>query len=147
MHAQDTSRLYLGNENPNLIINNQGVELKFNFDLGAKGFSNATMVDFNQKNPISDERKKNILKQLYPTSHVGYDLSTSLAYKLKIKSNLFLWFELGSKSHAHAFLKKNLLELALNGNSYYAGKDIDLEGNKYTGISWQYFTTGQCSLT
>ncbi len=79
---------------------------------------------------------------MFQENSIGYDLSISAQWIAKQKNKNCLWFEIGQRSHLHANLTKPLLELALNGNSYYAGENKDLSNISYMNVSWQFASVG-----
>lgn len=109
---------------------------------GSKGLTNNTLIKFIRKDYFDPAAKKEILLRTYPVNSAGWEYNSSIRYQVNLRHK-YQWSFMAGISSVNAFgFNRETAQLVLNGNSFYAGQMMPLDGLKYYNMTWQYVGTG-----
>lgn len=121
-----------------------GIQSAYNY--GSNSITNQFLSSFYQGQYIDSSLKKSVFNKLASRNRVGGEYNFSVYGKISLGGielwrNKY-WFKMGARGMANLTYSDNLFKLIFDGNSQFAGQNIDLGKSALNVIQYQYITGG-----
>lgn len=111
------------------------------FISGSNGLTNRAILKYLNKDYFSATDKKEIINRTFPMNRGGWEYQTEVKYAFK-QRKLNYTFMAGISAITAFRYSRETAQLVLNGNSYYAGQMMPLDGLRYYHLNWQHIGIG-----